>query len=283
MTQFSAIRFLPNEAATMALGRELSLVARVGDLILLSGDLGSGKTSLARGFIRAVAGESGLEVPSPTFSLLQAYDIGRMKAAHLDLYRVNSPAEVRELGFDDLQASHALIVEWPAMLGEFLPPDHLLVALELHDGGRRARLEGFGSWAARIERLEALTEFLGKSDWAGCERRFFEGDASTRRYERLRMKERHAVLMDMPQRPDGPPVRHGKPYSAIAHLAEDVRAVAALNNGLRARGFSAPEIFEANLEQGFLIIEDPGDHVFGRMANAGQPMSEPMAAAVKLL
>jgi tRNA threonylcarbamoyl adenosine modification protein YjeE len=283
MTQFSAIRFLPNEAATMALGRELSLVARVGDQILLSGDLGSGKTSLARGFIRAVAGESGLEVPSPTFSLVQAYDIGRMKAAHLDLYRVNSPAEVRELGFDDLQASHALIVEWPAMLGEFLPPDHLLVALELHDGGRRARLEGFGSWAARIERLEALTEFLGKSDWASCERRFFEGDASTRRYERLRMKERHAVLMDMPQRPDGPPVRHGKPYSAIAHLAEDVRAVAALNNGLRARGFSAPEIFEANLEQGFLIIEDLGDHVFGRMANAGKPMSEPMAAAVKLL
>ncbi|HEU4475293.1 MAG TPA: phosphotransferase, partial [Methyloceanibacter sp.] len=63
----------------------------------------------------------------------------------------------------------------------------------------------------------------------------------------------------------------------------DVRAVAALNNGLRARGLSAPEIFEANLDRGFLIIEDLGDLVFGRMANAGKPMSEPMAAAVKLL
>jgi aminoglycoside/choline kinase family phosphotransferase len=89
--------------------------------------------------------------------------------------------------------------------------------------------------------------------------------------------------MDMPPRPDGPPVRDGKPYSAIAHLAEDVRAVVALNTGLRARGFSAPEIFACNIAEGFLVIEDLGDLVYGRMTNARQPMSEPMTAAVKLL
>lgn len=283
MQSFSAVRILPDEAATLALGHELSLIARAGDLILLGGGLGSGKTSLARGFIRAVVGDKALEVPSPTFSLVQIYDMGRMKLAHLDLYRVNSLDEIRELGFDDLRADHAILVEWPAMLGEALPQDCLLVALEIHNGGRRARIEGFGNWYVRLERLEALREFLGRSDWAGCERQFFEGDASTRRYERLRTKDCHAVLMDMPPRPDGPPVRCGRPYSAIAHLAEDVRAVVAVNNGLRARGLSAPEIFTAGMEQGFLVIEDLGDLVYGRMANAGQPMSEPMMAAVKLL
>jgi aminoglycoside/choline kinase family phosphotransferase len=73
------------------------------------------------------------------------------------------------------------------------------------------------------------------------------------------------------------------PYSAIAHLAEDIRAVVALNTGLRARGLSAPEIFDGDIEGGFLVIEDLGNLVYGRMANAGQPMSEPMTAAVKLL
>jgi N-acetylmuramate 1-kinase len=283
MPLFSAIRILPDEAATLALGHELSLTARAGDLILLTGDLGAGKTSLARGFIRSIVGNNTLEVPSPTFSFVQTYDGGRMKLAHLDLYRVNSPDEVAELGVDDLRVDHAMLVEWPAMLGANLPEDRLLIKLENSDGGRRARIEGMGNWSARLERLEALRKFLAQSEWAGCERRFFEGDASTRRYERLTSKDRHAVLMDMPPRPDGPPVRRGKSYSAIAHLAEDARAVVALNNGLRAKDLSAPEIFAADMKHGFLVIEDLGDLVYARMANARRPMSEPMAAAVKLL
>lgn len=283
MQPYSAIRTLPDEAATVALGRELSLMARAGDLLLLSGSLGSGKTTLARGFIRAMSDDEALEVPSPTFSLVQTYDVGRVPVAHFDLYRLSAQDELHELGFDDLLASHALLVEWPAMLPEPLPDDYLLVALDSQDGGRRAALQGFGSWGARIERLDALGQFLSRSAWAGCERRFFEGDASTRRYERLSQGERRAVLMDMPPRPDGPPVRHGKPYSALAHLAEDIRAVVALNTGLRARGLSAPEMFDGDINSGFLIIEDLGDLVYGRLANAGRPMSEPMSAAVKLL
>jgi N-acetylmuramate 1-kinase len=283
MQPYSALRILPDEAATLALGHELSLIARSSDLILLSGDLGSGKTAFARGFIRAIAGDENLEVPSPTFSLVQAYDTARMKLAHLDLYRVGSPRELTELGYDDLLLDHAVLVEWPAMLGENLPHDRLLIVFESHDGGRRARIEGYGDWASRLERLEALQEFLRHSDWRGCDRRFFEGDASTRRYERLALPHRNAVLMDMPWRPDGPPVRDGRSYSAIAHLAEGVRAVVALNNGLREGGFSAPEIYAREMAKGFLIIEDLGDLVYGRMANSGKPMSEPMAAAVKLL
>ena len=283
MQPFSATRFLPDEASTLALGAELSLCARPQDLILLAGDLGAGKTCLARGFIRAVLRESGADVPSPTFPLLQTYDGGRMKLAHLDLYRVNHPAEMVELGFDDLLFDNAVLVEWPAMLGEKLPDDRLLVALEMHDAGRRARLEAYGSWRPRLERLEALRLFLANSEWAGAERRFFEGDASTRRYERIELGGRRAIIMDMPRRPDGPPVRRGLPYSAVAHLAEDVRAAVALNTGLRARGLSAPEIFAADLDRGFLIIEDLGDLVYGRMANERKSLTEPMAAATKLL
>jgi tRNA threonylcarbamoyl adenosine modification protein YjeE len=283
MQHSCAIRILPDEAATMALGHEVSLFARPGDVILLEGDLGSGKTSLARGFIRALAGEPELEVPSPTFTLVQTYDAGRMKIAHVDLYRVESPEEVTELGLDDLAHDHVLVIEWPALLSATLPHDRLVISLKIRASGRQAAIKGFGSWQGRLDRLEALREFVANSDWSGCDRQFFEGDASTRRYERLKLQDRRAVLMDMPPRPDGPPVRNGKPYSAIAHLAEDVRAVVALNNGLRARGHSAPEIFEADLRQGFLIIEDLGDLVYGRMACARKPMSEPISAAVKLL
>lgn len=283
MQPFTATRLLPDEASTLSLGAELSLCARPQDLILLTGDLGAGKTCLARGFIRAVLRDSRAEVPSPTFPLVQTYDLGRMNLAHFDLYRVAEPAELVELGFDDLLSDNAVLVEWPARLGEKLPDDRLLIALEIHEGGRRARLEAYGSWSARLERLEALRLFLAGSEWAGAERRFFDGDASTRRYERIELGDRRAIIMDMPRRPDGPPVRKGLPYSAIAHLAEDIRSVVALNTGLRAHGLSAPEIFAADLDQGFLIIEDLGDLVYGRMANERKPLSEPMAAATKLL
>ena len=164
-----------------------------------------------------------------------------------------------------------------------LPQDRLAVTLDIAGTGRRARLRGHGSWAARVHRLEVLRRFLERSAWREAKRRFFEGDASTRRYERLVLGERRAVLMDMPARPDGPPIRNGKSYSAIAHLAEDTRAVAAINEGLRSRGLSAPELFEADLANGFLVIEDLGDALYGRMMNERLPIDEPMTAAVAVL
>src|SRR5262249_46068686 len=84
------------------------------------------------------------------------------------------------------------------------------------------------------------------------------GDASTRSYERLKLGGRSLILMNSPRRPDGPPVRGGKPYSAIAHLAEDIKPFIAMAKGLRHRGFSAPEIFAADLGEGFAVLEDLG-------------------------
>ena len=89
--------------------------------------------------------------------------------------------------------------------------------------------------------------------------RALQGDASTRSYERLALGDKHAILMNSPRRPDGPPVRDGKPYSAIAHLADNVAPFVAMANGLRQYGFSAPAIHHADLDQGLLIIEDLGD------------------------
>ena len=280
--QAQAERHLPDEAATLALGHELSLVARPGDVILLAGDLGSGKTSLARGLISALH-DRPTEVPSPTFTLMQTYEGCRLPVVHCDFYRVKSADEIAELGWADRPAEQVAVVEWPDRLGSGLPNDRLVVSLDIAGAGRTARLDGRGSWAARVRRLETLNLFLQRSSWRNAERRFFEGDASTRRYERLTQGFRRAVLMDMPARPDGPPVRDGKSYSAIAHLAEDVRAVVAINEGLRSRGLSAPEVFEADLVHGFLIIEDLGDALYGRIMNQRLPVDEQMTAAVAIL
>ena len=89
--------------------------------------------------------------------------------------------------------------------------------------------------------------------------------------------------MDMPARPDGPPVKNGKPYSAIAHLAEDIRAVIAVNAVARRRGYSAPRAEAFDLDQGFAVMEDLGRNVYGRMMLAGEDMREPMAEAVAVL
>ena len=266
MSKTSVTRILPDETATAALGAELSLVARRGDVVLLDGDLGAGKTTLARGFIRAVhADDASIEVPSPSFPILQTYEDGRLPVAHLDLYRIRAAGDLHELGIDDLRDRHVLLVEWPALLSPTLPADRLTVRLVHDGGGRRAELVGEGNWASRLRRLESARTFLASGDWKDAERRYFEGDASTRRYERLRCVDRCAILMDMPARADGPPVRDGKPYSVIAHLAEDVRSVVAVTEALLARGLSAARIYDRDVEGGFLVIEDLGDGVYGRM------------------
>jgi N-acetylmuramate 1-kinase len=285
MTSEAVIRDLPDEAATAALARELALFVRPGDCLAISGDLGSGKTALARGLIQALSpqGES-LEVPSPTFTLVQTYDDTRVAVAHFDFYRLNDPAELAETGFQELVDSHLTLVEWPDRLPGELPDDRLDIALEIAGTGRCARLTGHGDWSGKLARLEALRSFLLNSPWASARRLHLNGDASIRRYERLvAAGGGSAVLMDMPARPDGPAIQDGRSYSAIAHLAEDCRAVVAINAGLRQAGLSAPELYAADLDQGFLIIEDFGDRLYGQMMAEGEDVSEPMAAAVMLL
>ncbi len=253
---------LADEAATQRLMADIVAVLEPGDLITLSGDLGAGKTTFARALIRHLADDAAIEVPSPTFTLMQAYQLPRFNVVHADLYRLSGPAELAELGFDDLPEGSLVLLEWPDRAAGFLPPDRLDVALTLvpQQGVtfRNARVTGYGAFARRAERIGVIRRFLDQAGFAKAERQRIQGDASTRCYERLNLSGQSYILMNAPRRPDGPPVRDGKPYGAIAHLAEDVTPFVALARALRERGFSAPDIVKADLDAGLVILEDLG-------------------------
>ncbi|ATU74147.1 tRNA (adenosine(37)-N6)-threonylcarbamoyltransferase complex ATPase subunit type 1 TsaE [Komagataeibacter rhaeticus] len=138
---------LPDTQATQALGHALAPLLRAGDAVLLEGDLGAGKTTLARALLRALCGSPDMEVPSPSYTLVQVYDAPLAAVAHFDLWRLDGPDALHELGWDDA-CEGIVLVEWPDRLGTLAPPDALHVRL-LHtaDGGRVARLEG---WGARL-------------------------------------------------------------------------------------------------------------------------------------
>jgi hypothetical protein len=277
---------LANEQATERLVTDIAAALDPGDLVTLSGDLGAGKTTFARAMIRYLADNPAIPVPSPTFTLMQTYDLPRFPVVHADLYRLEGPGELAELGFDDLPRDAVVLLEWPDRAAGFLPPDRLDVAFTLDPKAgpehRQARITGYGTLAQRVDRIPALRRFLDARGYGSAERKRLQGDASTRSYERLRLGEHRSILMNSPRRPDGPPVRDGKPYSAIAHLAEDIVPFVAMANGLRQRGFSTPQIYEAELADGLLIIEDLGSEPVAA-GNPPAPIEERYTAAVDVL
>jgi tRNA threonylcarbamoyladenosine biosynthesis protein TsaE len=125
---------LADEQATAALGAALAAAARGGDVIALSGPLGVGKTALARGFL-AAKGHAG-EVPSPSFAIVQPYEEIAPPVWHVDLYRIESPSEIEELGLDSA-AEAILLVEWPERAGADLWPEALTLSLDFGPNGDR--------------------------------------------------------------------------------------------------------------------------------------------------
>ncbi len=254
---------LDNEQATARFAADVAAALEPGDVVTLSGDLGAGKTAFARALIRCLAGDDTIEVPSPTFTLLQTYELARFALVHADFFRLSGATELAELGFDDLPDGTVMLLEWPDRAAGLLPPDRLditfTLAPQLHADVRNARVVGYGAFAARAERISRIRAFLEESGFGHARRRRLQGDASTRIFERLALNDKTAILMNAPRRPDGPPLRDGKPYSAIAHLAEDVVPYVAVAVALRGRGVSAPAIIDADLERGFVIMEDLGD------------------------
>lgn len=131
---------LPDETATEALGYTLAQRLRPRDVVALKGELGAGKTTLARSILRSAAADPYLEVPSPTFTLVEVYATPRGNFWHFDLYRLETPEQVFELGWEDALADGIVLIEWPERLGALMPK-HLSVTLEVEGEGRRALLD----------------------------------------------------------------------------------------------------------------------------------------------
>jgi aminoglycoside/choline kinase family phosphotransferase len=221
--------------------------------------------------------------------LHQSYASQRLTIAHFDFYRLSGAHEASELGFEDAAQDGAVIVEWPEHAAALLPETRIEIALaETSDPDvRRVTLRGLGGEAGdRIGRIADVMAFLDRqADWSRAGITYLQGDASTRGYARLSAGGRTALLMDAPRQPDGPPVRDGKPYSQIAHLAEDmVRAFAAIAEPLRVAGLSAPQLLAEDLAKGLLLVEDLGDRVFSaEVARGARPQDELWRAAVDVL
>ena len=297
---------LADEAATRRLGADLALALGVGDIVALSGDLGAGKSTLARALIRTLADDAGLDVPSPTYTLVQAYET-TPPVAHFDLYRIGSDGELDELGFDDAAETGIVLAEWPQNAPAVLKAANVVVELGMaaQGAGRFAAISASGPAAARIERSLAIRGFLQAARHGEAVRRRFTGDASTRRYETIHALHGLApdglapdghtlagdtindetapplVLMDAPRQPDGPPVRDGLPYSRIAHLAEDVVPFVAVAEALSGAGFAAPSILSADLDGGLLLITHLGNETM--LDDEGQPVPARYEAAIACL
>jgi tRNA threonylcarbamoyladenosine biosynthesis protein TsaE len=139
---------LDREADTRRLGAAIARELKTGEAVCLSGPLGAGKSTLARALIQALTGEA-TEAPSPTFTLAQTYETKGITIAHFDLYRIEKPDELRELGIDEALDVGAAVIEWPERLGHHLPHDRVDVDLRITGESRRARLTPHGAWEDR--------------------------------------------------------------------------------------------------------------------------------------
>ncbi|MHC2566745.1 tRNA (adenosine(37)-N6)-threonylcarbamoyltransferase complex ATPase subunit type 1 TsaE [Bradyrhizobium liaoningense] len=277
---------LHNETATAQLMADLALLVGPGDVITLTGDLGAGKTAAARSLIRYLAGDETLEVPSPTFTLVQGYELPPFPVMHADLYRVEDEGELEEIGLSPLPEATLVLIEWPERAPSAMPEDRIDIALThrpaLGSSARAADITGHGKSAATVARLKALRDFLDASGYMDATRKRMAGDASTRSYARLLRDDSIVILMNFPQRPDGAALYNGKSYSAAVHLAENVKPFVAIAEGLRAQGISAPAIHHSNLDHGFLITEDFGSEGVIE-GDPPRPIGERYEAATDLL
>ncbi|HEV7309261.1 tRNA (adenosine(37)-N6)-threonylcarbamoyltransferase complex ATPase subunit type 1 TsaE [Ensifer sp.] len=275
-------RHLSNEAATIELGEDLALALKAGDCVALSGDLGAGKSTFARAFLRALSDDDGLEVPSPTFTLVQTYEL-RIPVAHFDLYRLADSSELDELGFDEALSQGICLVEWPERADDALPVSRITLAIQHEQDGRRVTISGPEDKLQRISRTLAIRDFLNRNGYPNARRRHLSGDASIRAYERIHPADGSVsrILMDSPRHKPGPILEDGKYYQQLAHIAEDVVPFVAVDQLLLARGLAAPKIYASDLAQGILVIEDLGSD--GILDKAGQPIDERYVESARLL
>ena len=280
------------EAAEL-LAQILAFKLRVGDCVALSGDVGAGKTTLSRAIIRSIVSDPDLDVASPTYALMQSYACSRAEIQHYDFYRLERADEVLEIGFDDDVSDRITLVEWPERAEEVLPESRIDIDIGemlAPDGSevRHYTIQAYGAIGGRLKRCETIWKFL--TEWLSDEQAFadlsvsyLQGDASARAYAMLQIGDASWILMDSPRQPDGPPIRDGKSYSQLAHLAEDICPFVAIAHELGAHGFAVPKIDAVDFNTGLAVIEDFGPKVFGSLIEGGHEKTELYSAATNVL
>lgn len=248
-----------SEEDTLNLAADVAMALKPGDFVGLSGDLGSGKSVFCRGVIQHLAQDKTLEVSSPSYTLCNVYEVAPT-ISHYDLYRLSGSEELDELGFDDALEVGCVLVEWPEK-GFESPPDGAVrvVISEENNNTRVLSIGGEGDLMDRIKRSLAIRVFLENHNKMKAHRSPLPADASTRRYELINgQSDAPLLLMDSLEMPDGPPVRHGRPYSQIAHLAESVTPFVAIGQLLHSRKLGAPAIPGYDIDQGLVLVEHMG-------------------------
>lgn len=274
---------ITSEAETGQLANDVALILKPGDVLCLSGALGAGKSTFARALIRAFAADPDLEVPSPTFTLVQTYAFSRFDLSHFDLYRLEEPEELEELGLDEILETGAALLEWPERAENLLPEQALWIQISEPDDDAGCRRFAFCSkdprWQDRIRQTRDVRTFLESSGFSEAERRFLAGDASLRTFESVIASTGRSVLMQWPFQ-KGAVSEDVRSYMATVHLAQDCRSVLAIASQLRRRGIRAPETLAADIEKGLVLSEDLGSET---IVVEGRPDPARYLVAVEIL
>lgn len=276
-------RTVADEAGTRRLADDLAAIVRPGDVVALYGDLGMGKSAFARAMVRRLAGDPDLDVPSPTFTLVQSYETTRFPVHHFDLYRLADPDELIEIGFADALGEGLTLIEWPERAGDELPADRLEVIISDGDGpdGRRfALVPHGGGWAERLDETLAIRDLLDRAGLAGAERRYLHGDASTRSFERATAGSGTAVVMRWPAWRAFLKRADDDRYEEIVHLADSLTAFSAIADTLRRHGFRSPRVIDRDAKRRLMLVEDLGSD---GIIEGGVPIAERYLAAARRL
>ena len=225
-----------NEQATADYARLIAAMVRPGDLVTLSGGLGVGKTSFARALVRALTQQSDLDVPSPTFTLMQTYEGAGFPIVHADLYRISDQNELEELGWYEMAQSSLVLLEWPERAPDILHANRLDVALSIlpdPENQRRAiTFTGLGTFSERVRRAKSLTQLIEAAGFARAKRDVIQGDASSRSFERLTLGEKSAIAINAMPPVHGPAIRMGKSYRQLARLSDHIDSYLAMSQAL---------------------------------------------------
>lgn len=235
---------------TKLLAENIAKIIKSGDVITLQGNLGAGKTAFSRFLINSFF-EDDVEVTSPTFNILHPYDALNFTINHFDLYRIEDESELENIGFFDALGDGVCLIEWPEIANNYLLNNAIIVTISNNSNDNRtisikASQEHIQQLKGLImkNRENLLVKFIEKNKLDHCERYRLASDASFRAYERLKNGTKSFMLMDAPPE------------------KEKVKEFISIANYLKNNGFSAPEILDTDIENGFILLEDFGDDSF---------------------